>query len=194
MVKETGQLYHKIEKRTEIVPGVKGCHVQPIITANIPSQTSRRHTSSSIPLRHLHSQTRISSAASGDVGQSAAEGESRRRSSLSSANSEFVWTDSGDLAEQPADAEHPLQTNLSNRPELDTSYPIGSQDRPKQPKRIRILHQPYIGSLATEKTSIEIPQPLPRRISRAERILATIMSPNNRQNAQMHGLVGKPLL
>jgi hypothetical protein len=44
------------------------------------------------------------------------------------------------------------------------------------------------------KEKIKIPTPSPRRISRVERLLANIMTPSNRQNAQVHGLVGKPLL
>lgn len=45
-----------------------------------------------------------------------------------------------------------------------------------------------------DKEAIEVPKPAPRRISQPERILAAVMSPNNREFAQMHGLVGKPLL
>ena len=44
------------------------------------------------------------------------------------------------------------------------------------------------------KEDIRIPQPAPRRIPRAEKLLAIIMAPNDPQTARTRGLVGKPLL
>lgn len=123
-----------------------------------------------------------------------------RRSSLSSSrsvNSDFSsWTDTGDLAEQLADVEDPLQIHL--RKSLDEEFLRRAGARPRGKRTKRRVH--YSEELLREqqhridKEAIEIPRPAPRRVSRAERILAIIMSPSNRQTAQMHGLVGKPLL
>jgi hypothetical protein len=44
------------------------------------------------------------------------------------------------------------------------------------------------------KEAIQIPQPASRQISQVEKLLAVIMSPRDIHTAQMHGLVGKPLL
>lgn len=120
-----------------------------------------------------------------------------RRSSLSSARSaesDFsIWSDTGDLAEQLAGVEDPLQTRL--RRSLDQEL-LGRQKRKKHPKRVHypqdLDDESFEGQ--TEKLQINIPTPHPRRVSRVERLLASIMSPRSGQNAQMHGLVGKPLL
>ena len=58
--------------------------------------------------------------------------------------------------------------------------------------RRRAHNSPYAAEI--DKEAIEIPQPRQRRISGVERLLATVMSPGNRRTAQIHGLVGKPLL
>ena len=44
------------------------------------------------------------------------------------------------------------------------------------------------------KEDIPIPQPAPRRIPKAEKLLAIIMALSNPQMARTRGLVGKPLL
>ncbi|KAJ1707592.1 MFS monosaccharide transporter [Aspergillus flavus] len=130
--------------------------------------------------------------------ESASEKGSRRSSlSAQSVESEYsLWTDTGDLAEQLANEEDPLRVRLGEPLDREISSPSGSRARVKQLKRV---HYPNESNLVTEqaepeKTSIEIPRPPPRHISRVERLLAVIMSPSNRQTAQMHGLVGKPLL
>ncbi|PYI04286.1 MFS monosaccharide transporter, partial [Aspergillus sclerotiicarbonarius CBS 121057] len=103
-----------------------------------------------------------------------------------------TWTDSGDLAEQIADAEDPLRTRLINHLNCESSNRVESSVRVEKQKRVRYPDRPSTGEDGIEK--IEIPCPPPRKISRAERLLAIIMSPNSQQNAQIHGLVGKPLL
>ncbi|KAJ5765554.1 Mitochondrial substrate/solute carrier [Penicillium odoratum] len=114
-----------------------------------------------------------------------------RRSSHSSTRSGSgfsVWPDTGDITEQLA--EDPLQN--SPHESLEREFLVG-KGRQTPSKRVH-----YPRDLETHtaflKENIKIPSPLPRRISRLERLLATVMSPNNRQNAQVHGLVGKPLL
>ncbi|KAJ5693324.1 Mitochondrial substrate/solute carrier [Penicillium macrosclerotiorum] len=119
-----------------------------------------------------------------------------RRSSLSSirsGESEFsIWSDTGDLAEQLAEAEDPLQIHL--RKSLDRQL-LGRRGRRKHSSK-RVHYPPDLdhGVACDFEKEIQIPNPRPRRISRVERILAGIMSPRNGQNAQIHGLVGKPLL
>jgi hypothetical protein len=151
--------------------------------ANIPSPTSPR----AIPLRSLPDPNKS------PVLESASEKGSRRssHSSARSVESDFsIWSDTGDLAEQLA--EDPLQSHLRNS--LDREL-LGSRKR--HAKRVHYPQDLDDGSqsgIQEEKQKIQVPRPPPRRVSRVERILAAIMSPGNRQNAQIQGLVGKPLL
>lgn len=161
-------------------------------TAIIPSTTSSPHRSPNIPLRYLRSESQNPSAR---VLESASE-KGSHRSSISSApsvGSDFsLWTDTGDLAEQLTDAEDPLRIRLIESLDRGGSDRVGSRAREKQPKRVHYQNQQSTGELDLEK--IEIPQPLPRKVSRIESFFAAIMSPGNRQLTQTHGLVGKPLL
>jgi hypothetical protein len=125
--------------------------------------------------------------------ESASEKGSRRssHSSARSVESDFsIWSDTGDLAEQLA--EDPLRSRLHNSADREL---LGPQK--KRSKRVHYSQDLDDGSqsdVQDEKQNIRIPKPPPRRVSRVERFLAAIMSPGNRQNAQIHGLVGKPLL
>ncbi|KAL3263362.1 hypothetical protein ABHI18_001831 [Aspergillus niger] len=105
---------------------------------------------------------------------------------------QFTWTDSGDLTEQFANAEDSLRIPLRSSEDRESSDRVESSVRTEKQNRVHYPSQLVIGEDDIEK--IEIPCPPPRKISRAERLLAVIMSPNSRQNAQLHGLVGKPLL
>ncbi|KAJ5105145.1 Mitochondrial substrate/solute carrier [Penicillium alfredii] len=123
--------------------------------------------------------------------ESASEKGSRRSSHSSARSVESdlsIWSDTGDLAEQLAEAEDPLQARL--RKSFDQKI-VGRSGRTKLSKRV---HYPRELDREIDIEKIRIPKPLPRQISRVERLLATIMSPRDAQNAQMHGLVGKPLL
>ncbi|QSZ32771.1 hypothetical protein DSL72_002350 [Monilinia vaccinii-corymbosi] len=161
------------------------------IRFNIPFPNST-HRPANIPLRALSSASR-SNPSQGLLGLNEKQG---RRSSLSrspSPGSEFSWSDTGDLAEQPADEEDPLQIRL--RASLDEEVFGGSSKR-RIRKRVRYNdetngkeEQHYNPGLVKEE--IEIPDPGPRRISRAEYILGSIMSGGERQ---MHGLTGRPLV
>ncbi|KAI2816276.1 hypothetical protein CBS63078_10563 [Aspergillus niger] len=120
---------------------------------------------------------------------------SRRSSSISThptGSEQFTWTDSGDLTEQFANAEDSLRIPLRSSEDRESSDRVESSVRTEKQNRVHYPSQLVIGEDDIEK--IEIPCPPPRKISRAERLLAVIMSPNSRQNAQLHGLVGKPLL
>lgn len=167
-------------------------------TANIPLPTASKRTSLSIPLRSLRSQFRVTSGEHTPALESASE-KCSRRSSFSSTHSVqsdlSLWTDTGDLAEQLADIEDPLQgcsRESSNRDFLDRAK---GGLRVKQLKSVHFSRaHPEDQPIEADKESINIPLPVPRRVSRIERFLAGIMSPNNRQTAQVRGFVGKPLL
>jgi len=121
-----------------------------------------------------------------------------RRSSSDSAGSDFsLWSDTGDLAEQLADEEDPLHIRLRDSLDEEVFGGSAAKARGRQPKRVRYLQQDHIEREITnpgvDKEAIEIPNPAPRRISRTEKVLATIMT-GNRAASQMHGLTGKPLL
>ncbi|KAI2670325.1 hypothetical protein DTO013E5_6509 [Penicillium roqueforti] len=97
----------------------------------------------------------------------------------------------GDLAEQFAEAEDPLQIHLLNSSDCRL---LRQKERREQPKHVR-----YPSNLNNERSGVDIekikiPAPPPRHISRVERVLAAIMTPRDGPNTQMHGLVGKPLL
>ncbi|KAJ5272869.1 Mitochondrial substrate/solute carrier [Penicillium angulare] len=123
--------------------------------------------------------------------KSASEKGSRRSSnSLARSESDFsILSDTGDLAQQFAEEDSP-QAHL--RDSFDRDF-LTRKDRRKPSKRVH-----YPQDLQTDtsafKEEIEIPSPPPRRITRVERLIAITMSPGDRQNARVHGLVGKPLL
>ncbi|GKZ52039.1 hypothetical protein AbraIFM66951_009922, partial [Aspergillus brasiliensis] len=98
----------------------------------------------------------------------------------------------GDLTEQLANAEDPLRIPLRSPEDRESFDRVESSVRTEKQNRVHYPSQLVISEDDIEK--IEIPCPPPRKISRAERLLAAIMSPNSRQDAQLHGLVGKPLL
>lgn len=185
-------VYAIVESR----PSISGCPLkvrqigldsQPPPTANIPSPTSPR----AIPLRSLPDSNN-----SVPVLESASEKGSRRssHSSARSVESDFsIWSDTGDLAEQLAEAGDPLETDL--RSSQDRGL-LGRQKRKKHSKRVhypRHLDDKELDG-QSEELKIPIPNPPPRRISRVERFLAAIMSPRAGQTPQSRGLVGKPLL
>lgn len=130
------------------------------------------------------------------LGARSNEKEGRRFNSISSRSSdgsESSWSDTGDLAEQLADAEDPLQIKL--RESLDNQIFGGSSRRNKH-KKVRydseVEHREEKSRHSgIVKEDIEIPSPAPRQISRTEHILAAIMSGGERQ---MRGLTGKPLV
>ena len=132
-----------------------------------------------IPLRSLHSSSPIESTSEKDCRLSS--------SSSRSAQSDFsVWSDTGELTEQLVD--DPLQARLKKS--------LGQRLLGRGHRKHAQVHYPSdLGETRSgiDKEKIKVPSPQPRRISRAERILATIMSPRG-QNGHMHGLVGKPLL
>ncbi|KAI9684659.1 MAG: hypothetical protein M1829_000032 [Trizodia sp. TS-e1964] len=111
----------------------------------------------------------------------------------SGSGSEFSnWTDTGDLAEQPADEGDPLEIKI--RGSVDQGL-VGkpSKSRANQSRRV-----PPQGSNSSpdhhaglDKEDIHIPSPGKRQVSKAEQIIAFIMTGGGRQ---IHGLTGKGLL
>jgi hypothetical protein len=118
-----------------------------------------------------------------------------RRFSADSERSDFsLVSDTGDLAEQLADEEDPLQIRLRDSLDEELFGAAAARARGRQPKRVEKDHlKRKINHPGVDKEAIEIPNPPPRRISRTEKVLATIMT-GNRAASQMHGLTGKPLL
>jgi hypothetical protein len=117
---------------------------------------------------------------------------------------ESPWTDTGDIAEQLAD-EDPLRQRLDSAA-LDDDILAGvfNKRRPKhhnrQSKRVRYREPLSSGSspstsrhasAAISKEAIRIPTVARRTTSRAERLLAAIMTGGT---SSIHGLTGKPLL
>ena len=174
-----------------------GCYSQPLTTAIIPS--SKPLSSVSIPLRALTSTTQQRDDHSAPLIESTDEKHSGRRST-DSAGSEFsLWSDTGDLAEQLADEEDPLQIKL--RGSVDGGVG-GSGARARSGglprKQVRYAPQDHLHrekhiDQRLDKEAIQIPEPGPRRIGRVEKIIATIMT-GNQQKSMSHGLTGKPLL
>ncbi|KAL9047000.1 MAG: hypothetical protein Q9214_000317, partial [Letrouitia sp. 1 TL-2023] len=168
-----------------------GCVGQPAITGIIPSSTS-----TNIPLRNLTSPGHPSDDHSTSLLQETNEKASRHSSD--SAGSDFsLWSDTGDLAEQLANEEDPLQIKL--RESFDGEVLGSSESRPRgrAPKHVTYLPQDHLHRKKTnpgiDKEAIQVPDPPPRQISRTEKVLAIIMT-GDRSRSQTHGLTGKPLL
>ncbi|KAK2739037.1 hypothetical protein FQN57_006719 [Myotisia sp. PD_48] len=184
-----------------LVPNNRAALGQPwIITATIPPSLPAPDSSTSIPLRALHSHLPPSSELSSSLHDSFGEKQVNRRPSPSSSpapstpsESNFsAWSDTGDLAEQLAD-EDPLQIRLQES--LDRRI-FGNRYRKPQSKRVRYAkeEESHLIDNGDLKEAVRIPEVAPRQPSRTSRILAAIMSPGDRRSAQIHGLVGKPLL
>jgi sugar porter (SP) family MFS transporter len=110
---------------------------------------------------------------------------SRHRRSSDSAHSDFsLWSDTGDLVDQFDNEDDPLRAALNPQHQSPSS-------RRKTTKHVR--YQSGTKEGAINKNDIPIPNPPPRQISQAERILAFIMAPNDGPS-RMHGLHGKKLI
>ena len=174
-------------------PDLRAAICQPTVTGTIPS--SIPPSPAAIPLRTLPPPSDPRREHTGGVPDSTNE---KRRLSSESATSEFSrWSDTGDLAEQFADEEDPLQINLRDSFENQTGGTRKSRPQGRHSKQVRHLQHKRLDRKTikpgVDKEAIEIPSPLPRRISRTEKLLATIMT-GNRPASHTHGLVGKPLL
>lgn len=161
----------------------------------IPSHSNNSRRPVNIPLHTLSSSS--TRQRDGDSAHLLADHDKESpRSSFDTPDSDSdlsLWGDTGDLVDQLADQEDPLSIRL--RESLEEAHP--SKNR-RQQKRVRYQSQDDTdekagGSRKLRKEDIEIPNPGPRTISKAERILATIMAPNDGPS-RMHGLHGKKLM
>jgi hypothetical protein len=164
-------------------------------TFTIPSLNPSR-CPANIPLRTLSS-----TAGSSHYNSTSLLGANEKpsRSSLScssdSADSDLsCWSDTGDLGEQLAEVEDPLTIRL--RESLDREVFGGSSRRHTRPNRAKYQNNTFHNEIKDHhaglaKEDIEIPNPGPRKISRVENIIASIMAGGERQ---MHGLTGRPLV
>ncbi|ORY64041.1 and other transporter-domain-containing protein [Pseudomassariella vexata] len=160
------------------------------------SNGNRNRLAANIPLRTLRPDQNAQSTSllAGQRDQSSHD----RRSSGSVVDSDSdSWTDTGDIAEQLADEDDPLRTHLADTSPNDELLAGVLKKHPKT-KRVqfrrsvsehshgqsRLLHSGVVN-----KEAIEIPDVAPRRISGAERLLASIMP-----GTGVHGLTGKSLI
>ncbi|KAI1112756.1 sugar transporter-domain-containing protein [Nemania sp. NC0429] len=165
------------------------------IFSKIPPSTPNR-LPSNIPLRTLTSRS--------DHGQSTSllddhdHGHhlSHERRSDDSAGSDS-WTDTGDLAEQLADEEDPLRKTLADTSLHDDLLSGVLRRHPKHTRRVQFKHsvdehrlpRSSSSSVLLDKETIQIPDILPRQISRGERCIAAIMP-----GTGVNGLTGKALI
>lgn len=129
------------------------------------------------------------------------KGESHRRPSRSSSaeSDDFsLWSDTGDLAEQLANAEDPLRIELDPLTREGQSIKTQRHGQGGGRRKRVDFHPDHLeknhSAGGIEKENIYIPVPPPRHIGKIERLLALAMAPNDPQTARSKGLVGKPLL
>ncbi|KAK7533976.1 uncharacterized protein J3D65DRAFT_652531 [Phyllosticta citribraziliensis] len=149
-----------------------------------PPSSSRRPAN--IPLHALRSTTSSHDEKTGP-----------RHSSSDSDHSELdsLWSETGDLVDQLADEEDPLQARLRQ------SQDLGAEARPHKRHPQRRVHYADDSSSGAnnekagriKKEDIPVPTPPRKVVSRGERILAAIMAPNDGPS-RMHGLHGKKLI
>lgn len=121
--------------------------------------------------------------------------EKRARRSSDSAGSDFsLWSDTGDLAEQLADEEDPLQIKLRESHDEGARRRSGQGKRSQRHKEVHYAPKDHVNRKDTnpgvDKEAIEIPEPPPRTIGRTEKLLTIIMT----GTGGSRGLTGKPLL
>lgn len=166
---------------------------QPTTTVTIPSSTP--FSAVTIPLRTLASPSYPRNEHSATLLNSTTEKQGRRHSSDSAGSDFSLWSDTGDLAEQLADEEDPLQIKFRRSVENRTSRAHKPQGR--QPKHVHYPDQSFPErktiNRGIDKEAIQIPDPGPRTISRTEQTLAILLT-GNRESSKMSGLTGKPLL
>jgi hypothetical protein len=142
-----------------------------------------------VPLRTLTPRQRLSGEhTTGLLGESHQDQSSR----LSSDSDFSLLSNTSGLAEQPADEEDPLHATVKEAAGEERS----DDTRGRQQSRGRSTPSGRAGNgnkAGVDKEAIEAPEPAPRKIGRAEQVIAVIMT-GNKNASQMHGLTGKPLL
>src|SRR5262249_33305328 len=108
-----------------------------------------------------------------------------------------LWSDTGDLAEQLANDEDPYNIELDPLTREGQRLK-GSGRGGGRRKQVAFRNRDHLENENTtsgiDKEAIFVPEPPPRQIPKAEKLLALIMAPNDPQMARTKGLVGKPLL
>ncbi|KAI5245733.1 hypothetical protein E4T43_03009 [Aureobasidium subglaciale] len=146
-----------------------------------------KHKPANIPLHTLSSSSRHlrNTSSSSSFDEKRHSDRSGHRRSSESAHSDFsLWSDTGDLVDQFDNEDDPLRGALDRHDQSPSS-------RRKNTKHVRYQSGTKEGAL--NKNDIPIPNPPPRQISQAERIIAFIMAPNDGPS-RMHGLHGKKLI
>ncbi|RMX98423.1 hypothetical protein D0867_12445, partial [Hortaea werneckii] len=189
-----------------------------LTTANIPSLnfpgSGSTRRPANIPLHTLERRQRRSSSRDGGWDEKGSEDRRRLRGRSSASEdeddsdvgSEFsLWSDTGDLVDQLADEEDPLAGHFKADDDHQTKRGRSSQKRQKAVRYASNGSQekPYTGRSKTtsstqrpgvvKKEDIYIPSPPSRPLSWGQKLLATIMAPNDGPS-RMHGLHGKKLL
>ncbi|KAI0580980.1 AraJ Arabinose efflux permease [Pyrenophora tritici-repentis] len=161
-----------------------------LATFTIPSHSQSSRRPANIPLHNLASVARPRDQDSAYLLDDHDKESARSSFDTPSDDSDLsIWTDTGDLVDQLADREDPLSRRL--RDSLEDGHP--SKPRRHQ-KRARFASQDLEkSSRGIRLEDIEIPDPGPRTISKAEKLLAAIMAPNDRPS-RIHGLHGKKLI
>ncbi|KAM3441911.1 hypothetical protein MY4824_001325 [Beauveria thailandica] len=118
-----------------------------------------------------------------------------------SSDSESSWTDTGDIGDRYDDLHDPVRLQLPDdiEAELLAAVPKHRQRPDRASKKVRIRtpspHSRHRSSSShyhhIDKEAIRIPNPPPRRPTRAERCIGSIMVG---RTGGLHGLTGKPLL
>lgn len=107
------------------------------------------------------------------------------------------FSDTGDLAQQLADEEDPLQISLRSSLQEEELGGSNSRHRIRHPRHVQYAPQDHLHrknpNPGVDKEAIQIPEPSRRYISSAEKIIALIMTGDS-VSSRTHGLTGKPLL
>ena len=176
---------------TEPLSWSRAAPLQPAIF-KIPSYSHNNRRPANIPLHTLSSSARPREQDSAYLLDDHDKDSTRSSFDTPSSDSDLsLWSDTGDLVDQLADQEDPLRIRLRDSLE-DSHHP----KHRRQQKRARFQSQDGLnekGAGAIRKEDIEIPDIGPRTISKAEKILAAIMAPNDRPS-RIHGLHGKKLM
>ncbi|KNG50339.1 high affinity glucose transporter [Stemphylium lycopersici] len=160
----------------------------PLATFTIPSHSSNSRRPANIPLHNLASSARPRDPDSAHLLDDHDKDSARSSLETPSSDSDLsIWSDTGDLVDQLADREDPLRLRLEEG---------HSPSKPRRhQKRARFASHDFHekGARGLRLEDIEIPDPGPRTISKAEKILASIMAPNDGPS-RIHGLHGKKLM
>jgi len=169
-------------------------------TVKIPPFSSNPRRPANIPLHTLSSSSRpINRDAAAD--DAAEEKLSRTPSDLSIDSDFSVWSDTGDLVDQLAAAQDPLDRRLQaslGQEEIELLPRASAKHKARGQKRARFhpgveADKEKAPGIVRRKEDIRIPSPPPRKIPLGEKLIVLVMAPNDGPS-RIHGLHGKKLL